>query len=358
MTSSEGISISFSPYSLLFKEPGGTSRGVLTKKQTYFVRVSPLGNPSASAYGEVPFFPGLSAETADEVEDRLEKLGSAREITDIDFTSLPSSLIFGLEQALDELTPGNPYLKPDSDFISGNKTLTINGLVWMGSLHAMLKRATEKLNNGFHCIKIKIGAINWEDEISLIRSIRDIAGNDITIRVDANGAFSQDDCLWRLEELAQFGIHSVEQPVRAGNWKLMRRVCENSPVPVALDEELIGLPPSTIRDEMLDFIRPQFLILKPALCYGFSGARDWIRRAEKASVGWWITSALESSVGLSAIASFTSGFRPEMPQGLGTGSLFTNNFDSTLSLEGERLRFIGPAGIYNCQLEKLHWRHG
>lgn len=349
------IKISFTPYRLIFKEPAGTSRGVLNEKLTFFLRIADCDNPDNIGYGEVPVFPGLSKESVSDVEKELKSLLSVENSEILPSKRFSSSLTFGIEQALASLEagPSQPFFQ--SPFTAGECFITINGLIWMGSFERMKERIREKLLQGFQCIKIKIGAISWDDELRLIRYLRDLAGDEITIRVDANGAFGPQDCLWRLEQLSALGVHSIEQPIRAGNPEEMKKICSLSPLPIALDEELIGLPPGEERTCLLEYIRPAFIILKPALCYGFSGSTDWIERAENLGVGWWITSALESSVGLDAIARFTGRLNPSLPQGLGTGSLYVNNFDSPLLLEGERLFFRGPENIYARQLETLRW---
>lgn len=345
--------VEYTPYTLIFREPGGTSRGVLHKKLTYFLRLVSTSDPTAVGYGEIPVFKGLSRETVCQLEEKLQKIVQFPDLLyDKEFLEY-SSLIMGVETALNSLSYHG--LVFPSSFTEKKLSIPINGLIWMGSYDKMLERIREKLKENFACIKIKIGAINWEEEISLIKYIRNCCGNDIVIRVDANGAFTMDDCFSRLEELAQLGVHSIEQPLPPRDIEALQRVCRESPLAVALDEQLIGIPVSRQRDILLDFIKPQYIVLKPALCYGFSGTSDWIERAENRGIGWWITSALESSLGLNAIAQFTGSLAPAMTQGLGTGSLFTNNLDSPLELKGDRLFYKGPAWIYYKQLENLDW---
>lgn len=353
---SQKIKVSYAPYRLYFKEPVGTSRGILKEKITYFLRIVDSNDSSRVGYGEVPFFPGLSCESQEEVECALKMLTQVKSSEEtISFKAL-SSVAFGIEQAMLSLEEesGNALIFP-SAFTEGKREITINGLIWMGDFRRMMQRLEDKLEEGFHCIKLKIGAIDWDEEIKLIASIRGAGGDCLTIRVDANGAFHPSDCLWRLEKLAELGVHSIEQPIRQGQAEELKRICMQSPLPIALDEELIGLFPDERRSEMLNYISPQFLILKPALCYGFSGASDWIERARQLGIGWWITSALESSVGLNAIAQFTATLSPELPQGLGTGNLYTNNFPSPLLLKGDVISYRGPADIYKDSLETLPW---
>lgn len=348
------VSFTYAPYRLKFKEPAGTSRGVMMEKPIFLIRITDLENPERKGYGEVPVFPGLSIESMADLEEKLRLLCQATSLEDLPDYSDMSSLIFGMEQAIAQLSRDDGLIFP-SFFTSGETSITINGLIWMGDFEKMRERIVQKLNEGFHCIKIKIGAINWDEELRLLGFIREVAGDDITIRVDANGAFSPKDCLRRIEQLADYNIHSIEQPVRQGQLEEMRHICRHSHIPIALDEELIGLPIGPERDILLDYVNPHYLILKPALCYGFSGAADWMERAGQHNTGYWVTSALESSVGLNAIAQFTALKPLEMPQGLGTGNLFTNNFDSPLSLIGEKLEFTGNPDIYNQQLEELNW---
>lgn len=331
------FTLEYYPYSLKFKEPAGTSRGILTEKPTYIIKLYEEENPEIAGYGEVPFFPGLSVETKEEVEGRLFELqqGSLSETTLLEENI--SSVRMGIETALLDLKNGGKGLIFPSPFTDGETEIEINGLIWMGDYRKMRERVDEKLKENFKCIKIKIGAIESEEETGLIEYVREKGGKDLTIRLDANGAFSPDECLNILERLARYDIHSVEQPIRRGDPYEMRRICKDSPIPIALDEELIGIPTGKKRDELLDIIQPSYIILKPALCHGFSGASDWIKRAEKRGIGWWVTSALESSIGLNAIAQYTATLNPKIPQGLGTGSLYINNFPSKLHLRGDKL---------------------
>lgn len=343
---------SFSPYLLKFREPGGTSRGVLLEKLTYFIKIENLATGQCG-YGEVPFFTGLSKEGRREVENALEFL-SAHPWMVSDFKSDLSCLTFGLETALLDYNNGGNGLIFKSAFTHSERPIEINGLIWMGSFEKMRERIEEKLRLGFKCIKIKIGAIDWNKELELLRYIRENCGKEVTIRVDANGAFSPHNCMPYLEQLASLNVHSIEQPIPAGNLQAMRGICRVSPVPVALDEELIGIPIGDMRNRLLDEVMPQFIILKPALCFGFSGMADWIHRAEERNIGWWITSALESSIGLNAIAQFAGQYHLELPQGLGTGNLYTNNLASSIRLEGDRMFYTGfPSDSYLTELNKI-----
>lgn len=349
----ERIKFQYIPYSLVFKDPAGTSRGVLKEKQTFFVRISFIDNPSRAFYAEVPFFPGLSSESLEEVEGELLQRSLSDNLEECLAPSSLSSVNFGVEQLKAALKHCRAHLFFPSDFTDGSLSIEINGLIWMGNFEEMRKRVDEKIKDGFHCIKIKIGAINWEEETFLIEYVRKSGGDKLIIRLDANGAFTPDECFSRLEDLSRFNIHSIEQPIKAGQPEVLRKICRESPIPIALDEELIGLPPGEERNRLLDFISPHYLVLKPALCHGFSGAADWIIRAEEREIGWWITSALESNIGLSAIAQFTGLYAPSLPQGLGTGNLYLNNFSSRLRLEKDRLHFTQHSCIDFQQLSLL-----
>lgn len=352
----EKFKVSFAPYTLDFINPAGTSRGILKTKLTYFIKIESNLYPGEVGYGEVPYFHGLSPESQDHLESLLVSLTQYHtEDSLLEIAKLSSPTLFGVEQAICAIK--NKGLIFPSPFTKGTRQIQINGLIWMNPFEIMKEAVKKKLEQGFQCIKLKIGAINWDDEIDLIRYIRNQFSSSIMIRVDANGAFAPEDCMKKLDELSKYDIHSIEQPIRAGNFQEMKRICEMSPIPVALDEELIGHPVSEERSQLLEFIRPSFIILKPALCYGFSGAYDWISRAKKLNIGWWITSAIESSVGLNAIAQFTGKLGPKDPQGLGTGSLFLNNFASQLNLNGELLSFKTTAhSSYDKELEGFEWK--
>jgi L-alanine-DL-glutamate epimerase-like enolase superfamily enzyme len=246
-------------------------------------------------------------------------------------------------------TPGEMLLFP-SEFTKGQKGIPINGLIWMGSKAEMKSRISEKLNAGYHVIKLKIGALDFQEELSILRDIRkEFSPRDLEIRVDANGAFSPDEALERLKALSDFNIHSIEQPIKPGQWEYMSRLCESSPMDIALDEELISLRKSVERKKLLQEVKPQYLILKPSLIGGMGVTREWIHLAGSIGAGWWITSALESNVGLNAIAQFTYTLKTDFPQGLGTGSLFTNNIPSPLYIQGEEL-FYNPDGKWDWSL--------
>ncbi len=327
-------------YQLHFKRPSGTSRGVLREKETWFLLLEKEGRLGV---GECALFRGLSADDVSDYEVQLQNL--------VDQINLPkailiekfkdySSIVFGLEQAFQSLESKNPFLLFPSDFTSGVDSIPINGLVWMGTKEYMLQQINEKILAGFSVIKLKIGAIDFDEELSLLKHIRkEFSAKDIEIRVDANGAFNFDDAMEKLKRLSDFEIHSIEQPIRQGQVEKMAKLCRNSPIPVALDEELIGYHYGIDKNKFLQNIQPQYIILKPALHGGFIGTETWMNAAKQNNIGWWITSALESNVGLNAIAQYTYQLGTTMPQGLGTGSLFANNFESPLSVANGALYF-------------------
>ena len=328
----------FYPYTLNFKRPSGTSRGVLNTKETYFIEVF---EDDKKGIGECALFRGLSFDDDDDYEAALEwtcrninlSIDDLRE----ELVNHPS-IIFGVEQALLNLQHQNEFYFP-SEFTEGKDSIKINGLIWMGTSDYMKEQLEEKLSKGFSCIKLKIG-VDWNAEKQILKSLREQFPKDkIELRVDANGAFSPEQAKVVLQELAELHIHSIEQPIQAGNWKAMAELCHSTPTPIALDEELIGVLNYESKKTLIKEIKPQYIILKPALVGGFSGSDEWIQLAEQNNIGWWITSALESNIGLNAIAQYTYIKNNPMPQGLGTGGLFTNNFETNLHLEGERLWF-------------------
>lgn len=324
----------FCRYELKFGFTAITSREKMRAKQTYFIRLWRSESPDCYGVGECALFRGLSAEDAEGYETRLAEL--CRSINrGEEYDICGSSVRFGFETALSDLDRGGerqPFGSMPSCPESG---IHINGLVWMGSIDEMRRRAEEKIKSGFKCIKFKVGGCDFESELKLLGDLRR-SNSDIEIRLDANGAFSPADALSRLERLAQYNIHSIEQPIKAGQPDAMAEICRRSPIPIALDEELIGAPNENSYS-MLDHISPQYVILKPSLCGGFAAADRWISEAESRGIGWWATSALESDIGLNAIARWVSRHHPCMPQGLGTGALYTNNFHSPLRLKSDRL---------------------
>lgn len=321
-------------YSLHFKRPSGTSRGILTEKETWFLI---LEHNEKKGVGECGLLSGLSADDRPDYEDKLKWVCAN---IDLGKDALWESLIefpsiqFGVEMAFASLEAENPFELFPSEFTKGQKSIPINGLVWMGDEGFMKQQIEEKLASGFHCIKLKIGAIDFDRELQLLDFIRsNYSEQQIEIRVDANGAFYSKEALFKLQQIAGFKIHSIEQPIAKNQHDMMAELCKNTPIPIALDEELIGVFLLEQKEALLQKIKPQYLIFKPSFIGGFRGTQEWISLAEKYHIGWWITSALESNVGLNAIAQFTYLQNSKMPQGLGTGGLYTNNFESPLIVE-------------------------
>ena len=329
----------FTKYELYFKRPAATSRGIYKTRTVWYLILDENGK---TGIGECAPLPGLSTETPEEVEMLLNEIcaNPTYFIENQNVTRNISSVQFAFETAwLDLQNRGHQILFP-SDFTKGKQGIPINGLVWMGDVGFMLQQIHEKIEAGFRCLKLKIGSLDFEKELETLGSIREkYDAGQITLRIDANGAFKPNEALEKLKRLAQFHIHSIEQPIAAGQWKKMAAVCKNSLVPVALDEELIGIQNKDEKEKLLDDIRPQFIVLKPSLHGGLSGCSEWIELAEKRSIGWWITSYLESDVGLNAIAQWTFRQNTKGHQGLGTGRLFTNNISSPLQICGEKLWF-------------------
>ena len=347
----------YAPYRLQFKEPSGTSRGVLTYKDTYFVQLYDDVAPSRVAWGECALFRGLGSDDSPDYEQVLAE--ACRRVSILPFEELLSTLSdwtsirFGFETAWQEL---NDWCGYPSQFAMNEQPVTINGLVWMGDKETMLQRIEAKLNAGFKCVKLKIGAINFDAELDLLRTVRNRFGRDeIELRVDANGAFTPQVARRKLDALARYDLHSIEQPIKAGQWEEMARLCADTPIPIALDEELVACrevsPP--VVAQLLDAIAPQYIVLKPSLTGGLSGSDMWREAAMARGIGWWITSALESNVGLAAIARYTASLPIDMPQGLGTGALYTNNIPSPLVQEGELLTYDNRS---QWQYPLLTWR--
>ena len=331
------MKIEIIPRTLYFKQPAGTSRGIYTTHKIWYLKASDNRN---AGYGECAPLVKLSCDDVPDYEDILRKAcditAENGNIPYDEFNDYPS-ILFGLESALLQIKAGSPCLW-NTPFSRGEKGIPINGLIWMGTKEKMLEQIQTKIKLGFHCIKLKIGAIDFNDELQLLKYIRErYSSKDIELRVDANGGFTPADAMYKLEQLAKLDIHSIEQPIKAGQWNAMAELCAETPLPIALDEELIGLNTDTRKQEMLDTIKPQYIILKPTLHGALCGVRKWIDEAEKRHIGWWITSALESNVGLNAIAQFCATLNPQIPQGLGTGMLFKDNVDYPLEIRKDCL---------------------
>ena len=338
-------------HDLEFKRPAGTSRGVLKHRRVWYLVFEEDGR---CGVGECAPLPGLSAETIPEVEEALAALSQAPDMfcADDNRENVPSSVQFAVETALLDLEQTGAQILFPSDFSRGDKGIPINGLIWMGEPSFMREQIRQKLDLGWRCVKLKIGALQFEDELAILKGIRaEYSADDVILRVDANGGFSPDEVLDRLEQLAELDIHSIEQPIAKGQWPQMADVCRRSALDIAFDEELIGIAAREEKIHLLDNLAPHYLVLKPSLHGGMAGCDEWIELAQERGIGWWITSYLESNLGLNAIAQWTFLKDPQLHQGLGTGQLFTNNMDSPLEIRGEHLffdpdkRFVFP-GIF------------
>ena len=323
----------FKKYILTFKQASGTSRGVLHTKETFFLI---LKKENKIGIGECAVFRGLSMDDVSDYELKLQyvcnnlHLGKEKLLEKLQ--QYPS-IQFGLEQAFLSLESSDNMQLFPSDFTEKKAPIEINGLIWMGTADFMKKQIAAKLKAGFRTIKMKIGAIDFKTELELLKSIRkEFSEKDITLRVDANGAFTPENALEKLKYLSDFKLHSIEQPIKAKQWQEMAKLCQVTPLPIALDEELIGIVNLQTKIQVLECVKPQFIILKPSLIGGISGSNQWISVAKKQNIDWWITSALESNIGLNAVAQYTYSLANPLPQGLGTGSLFTNNIDAPLKV--------------------------
>ncbi|PIY08977.1 MAG: o-succinylbenzoate synthase [Flexibacter sp. CG_4_10_14_3_um_filter_32_15] len=341
-------SASYKKHRLKFRFLAGTSRGTMTQRDTYFIYLSKKQKNDDTIIGtgeisplsglSIDFLPNLETIIADvckRIENSSEKntIDSLQAIFDLIPASLPA-VRFGFETAFLDLQNGGKRLIYKNDFSLNQKAIPINGLVWMGDFEFMQSQLEEKLEQGFSCIKLKIGAIDFEKECKLLELIRKrFDENKITIRVDANGAFAADEALNKLEILSNYAIHSIEQPIAANQWYEMKQLCAATPLPIALDEELIPLTNLEDKKQMLDYIKPQFVIFKPTLLGGLQKTAEWIELCKEKNIDWWITSALESNIGLNAIAQFVANYNPTLPQGLGTGKLYHNNIESSLKIE-------------------------
>ena len=329
---------SYCRYILHFKQASGTSRGILTDKETWFIIIEKDGK---KGIGECGILRGLSIDDRPDYEEKLQwvcqniHLGEQKLWEElIEFPSIQ----FGIEMAFLSLKSKNPFELFSSDFTKNTKSISINGLIWMGDKRFMKAQIENKIAQGFRCVKLKIGAIDFDKELDLLRFIRsNFDENNIEIRVDANGAFNSKEALFKLNQITGFKLHSIEQPIKKDNTDMMSVLCKSAPIPIALDEELIGVFFKEEKEKLLQKIMPQYIVLKPSFIGGFRGTLEWISIAEKLHIGWWITSALESNVGLNAIAQFTFLQNNLMPQGLGTGSLYTNNFDCPLTVSDGQL---------------------
>ncbi len=344
------------PHLLKFRFEAGTSRGSFTEKETWFIKAWELGAEDVVGWGEASPLKGLSIDYSENyaiklraVLDHIEGLDVPKEdilnfISENTPFDMPS-LRFGVETALLDLISGGKKVIFQSPFVKGNQRIPINGLVWMGEESFMRQQIEEKIEQGFDTIKMKIGAIDWETELAILSEIRDrYRPGDFTLRVDANGAFDESNVRDRLTELASLDIHSIEQPIKLGQPQLMAELCKEEILPIALDEELIGIDQLEDKRALLENIKPQFIILKPSLIGGVLATQEWIEIAESLNTGWWMTSMLEANIGLNAIAQLTASYNPSLPQGLGTGQLYQNNIDSPLEIRKGELVYNVPKG--------------
>lgn len=324
----------WSKYTLRFFRQSRTSREVLNVKDTYFIKIFDSECPDVVGYGEAGLFRGLSADDTPDFENIIDRCCAS--INDIDVDTIPSSSIrMGIETALDDIKNEG---KHEPFYLGIIPPTLINGLIWMGDKLFMLSEIEHKLKQGFRCLKLKIGGIDFETELDILRTIRNRYSSDVLeLRLDANCAFSPENAMSRLELLSKFDIHSIEQPIKVGLIDDMAKICSESSIPIALDEELIGLKTLSEKVDLLEKIHPSYIILKPTLCGGFAQSDEWIKVAENQNIGWWATSALESNIGLNAIARWTASHSVTIPQGFGTGQLYSNNIDSPLELNGEYL---------------------
>jgi len=337
------MKISIKKYQLIFKKASGTSRGILHKKNTWFIKVFQGQKPDVFGLGEINMFEGLSYDYRDDFYRLLKDLEHNPDyyIDNYDDKLMEFPAIrFGLETALKDYRQSQNRIIYTSSFTDGVDGIPINGLIWMGDINFMQEQIRQKLEEGFRCIKLKIGAVNFDEEIAILKQIRQkFNEHDLELRVDANGAFSFEEAPQKLKQLSQLKLHSIEQPIKQGNWEQMAQLCATTPLPIALDEELIGIHSRKHKQEMLSAIAPQYIILKPALVGGFRASEEWIQLADDNHIGWWITSALESNIGLNAIAQWTFQLHSKQFQGLGTGQLFANNISSPLQTQGDELYY-------------------
>ena len=327
----------FFKHNLEFNMPSRTSRDVLHNKPSWYLVIK---DQSRIGIGECSIIPGLSLDRVNDIETKLDyicrEISSGNKLDIEEFKDYPA-IKFALETALIDFNfSESPFKINDSNFSNFQDKIKINGLVWMGDIKYMRSQIIEKVNRGFSCIKIKVGALKFESELQLIKEIRrDFTHEDLEIRLDANGAFKINEALEKLERLNEFSIHSIEQPIKKNHWQDMAKLCELSPIPIALDEELIGINLS--KAELLYTIKPDYLILKPSLLGGFIECDNWISLAKENGIKWWATSALEGNVGLNAIAQWVYTKNSKLSQGLGTGMLFKNNVNSPLEISADSI---------------------
>ena len=346
------LKMTYSTHVLDFRFDAGTSRGVMRTRKTWFVKIYDDDRPGTFGIGECAPLDGLSPEDVSQMDFELERvsrkfdglklsdfekapLEKVQSLTDPNFPSIR----FGMEMAMLDLLNGGERLIFHNGFSEGSSQLPINGLIWMGDSDFMTRQVEEKLEASFSCIKMKVGAIDLEEELSILSLIRKVGGKKLDLRIDANGAFPNNQVFKILQQFEQFGLHSIEQPIMPRQPEAMSLICQKSEIPIALDEDLIGVHRTKDRAELLSYVKPQYIVIKPSLVGGLLATQEWIRLAEELNIGWWITSALESNIGLNAIAQLTANYEVSMPQGLGTGKLYHNNIASPLSIEEGFIRY-------------------
>jgi O-succinylbenzoate synthase len=360
------LRVSFVRKTFHFNFDARTSRGIMKDRTSWFLRFTDDARPGIEGIGECAPLPGLSAEWSDSYDEKISRVTEG--FNNLDIVAIPktlegvdellgsqmridlndASILTGFEMGLLDLANGGERNIFESSFIAG-KPIPINGLIWMGGMDLMLQQIEIKIRDGFRCIKLKVGGIDFEKECDILQYVRRKYFRDnIVIRLDANGAFKPDDALYKLKELSRFGVHSIEQPLKRGH-ELLPELCAKSPIPVALDEELIGCP-AEARQDLLDRVKPAFIVLKPTLHGGFGGVASWINIASSLGIGWWLTSSLESSLGLNALAQFVARYSPDLPQGLGTGTIYDDNFPSPLGISGQNLVF-NPRETWEINLD-------
>ncbi len=323
--------------------PLGTSKGMIQERTVWYLIAWDTDRPQLRGIGEAALFPGHSKEFPADVRTKLLELcrdtSNWEQRLTSDLVHVPS-VRFAVEQCLKDLAASGSKVLFPSDFTLGRQGIPINGLVWMGDKRTMRQRIQTQIANGNRCVKMKIGAIGIEDELELLREVRkEFNSKDLALRVDANGAFTHSNAMPVLERLAELEVESIEQPVAPGLYEVMAELCERTPLPIALDEDLIGLNTRLAKKELLEHVRPQHIVIKPSLVGGWASAQEWIDLAQERNIGWWITSALESSIGLNAIAQWTATLKPDIPQGLGTGSVYTDNIPSPLNVVKGELHY-------------------
>ncbi len=339
-----------------------TSRGIMKERHSWFIKIWDKSNQECYGIGECSPLPGLSVDidpeevlkkVVDKINEGQLQLIAGNDLLTIyrfiqvnfDFSDGYSSIIFCLETALMDLSNGGNRTIFKNEFIKG-QPIPINGLIWMGGLDFMLQQVEIKIQDGFRCIKLKVGGLDFEKECDILQYIRrKYFRLNIVIRLDANGSLKQDNALYKLKELSKFDIHSIEQPISPKS-DFLPELCRTSPIPIALDEELIGISGRDSKEQLLDISKPPYIILKPMLHGGLHSCAEWIEIAESRNIGWWLTSALESNVGLNAIAQFAANYSIDKPQGLGTGTLYDDNFESPLKVNKGLI-------TYNSSLEWL-----